>query len=338
MTRVLGTMVWSLLLAPTAHAGLIQCGTTDSPSGSTVCKFPNASTDVCSWDHVNGELSCDLSTLSECNYDGNEIQATNYSGVYGEISIYGSCDNNGSPLEFCCLYEEDSANPLTKVTLRGSAYDDEAIGFHQHDGCVTAGAHNHSNGYNLKPTNMSGIKLIVYAGTGDDSVLGTNWALGLNEYLFGEYGDDDIRGYGGEDKLLGGFGNDTLYGGAGNDVLEAGLGSDYMYGEGGADVHCDPALPLGVCDQLEVDTALVLTHTIAGQVHNVADWVYKDLGNNCHTAGSGQYNPVLENSQANPVTGIYDTCADASYTFNPASCTTVTQTTMPQICVDASSP
>jgi hypothetical protein len=44
-----------------------------------------------------------------------------------------------------------------------------------------------------------------------------------------------VYGNGGNDELRGGSGNDTFQGGAGNDALFGGTGADVLHGEGGAD-------------------------------------------------------------------------------------------------------
>jgi hypothetical protein len=62
----------------------------------------------------------------------------------------------------------------------------------------------------------------VYAGSGDDFVVGTQVA----DYLVG----DDHN-----DRLFGLAGNDGIYGGSGNDLLFGANGYDYLYGQDGDD-------------------------------------------------------------------------------------------------------
>ncbi|MCL2791349.1 MAG: hypothetical protein FWD79_12050, partial [Desulfobulbus sp.] len=51
--------------------------------------------------------------------------------------------------------------------------------------------------------------------------------------LYGEDGDDILKGSSGNDQLFGGAGNDTLDGGAGDDLLQGGTGDDtYLFGRG----------------------------------------------------------------------------------------------------------
>ncbi len=70
---------------------------------------------------------------------------------------------------------------------------------------------------------------MVYAGTGNDRIDGSNGASTLD----GGPGDDLIRGGRGKDTLLGGSGNDELNGGDGDDILRGGDDDDTL--DGGAD-------------------------------------------------------------------------------------------------------
>ena len=53
--------------------------------------------------------------------------------------------------------------------------------------------------------------------------------------LYGNDGDDVLRGDGNADRLWGGTGNDTLLGGSGNDRLYGETGSDQLRGDAGND-------------------------------------------------------------------------------------------------------
>ena len=53
--------------------------------------------------------------------------------------------------------------------------------------------------------------------------------------IYGNQGDDRIKGLAGNDTLYGGKGNDTLYGGADHDTLMGELGDDALKGEAGND-------------------------------------------------------------------------------------------------------
>ncbi|MDC0660186.1 zinc-dependent metalloprotease family protein [Leisingera sp. SS27] len=100
----------------------------------------------------------------------------------------------------------------------------------------------------------------IYAGDGDDNVLGREG----NDKLYGGNGDDTVTGSYGTDRIYGGkghdiliggidestysgqadegdrlfasWGRDTLYGGRGDDILKAGGGADRLVGGDGSDV------------------------------------------------------------------------------------------------------
>ncbi|WP_127508631.1 calcium-binding protein [Actinoplanes solisilvae] len=80
-------------------------------------------------------------------------------------------------------------------------------------------------------TNKTRLKLIAYAGSGNDTVRGAT----AGDLIYGESGADTVYGNGGNDKVYGGSGNDTIYGGAGNDHLIGGSGKDKLRGGSGTD-------------------------------------------------------------------------------------------------------
>ena len=63
----------------------------------------------------------------------------------------------------------------------------------------------------------------------------TQVPAGAGNMLFGNMGDDTLKGMGGEDTLRGGKGDDVLYGGSENDTLMGDMGDDKLKGEGGND-------------------------------------------------------------------------------------------------------
>ena len=76
------------------------------------------------------------------------------------------------------------------------------------------------------------LKIIVHAGNGDDTLLGSN---DLPDSLDGGDGNDSIVGNGGNDTLLGGNGADSITGGIGDDSIDAGDGQDTVDGNDGND-------------------------------------------------------------------------------------------------------
>jgi Ca2+-binding RTX toxin-like protein len=71
---------------------------------------------------------------------------------------------------------------------------------------------------------QSGISDVIYAGDGNDSVLGGDF-----------YSEDSVPGAA-PDLLCGGPGDDTVYGGPGNDKINGGDGNDHVDGRLGADL------------------------------------------------------------------------------------------------------
>ena len=84
---------------------------------------------------------------------------------------------------------------------------------------------------NISVAGTSGIVNTVYAGAGDDTVIG---GVGINT-LYGEAGNDKLTGGTGNDTIFGGAGNDNITGAGGADSLVAGDGVDTLTGGTGGD-------------------------------------------------------------------------------------------------------
>ncbi len=77
-------------------------------------------------------------------------------------------------------------------------------------------------------------RIIVSGGAGDDVIDARG--LALNVELFGDAGNDDLRGGRGADELLGGDGDDSLRGSDKRDLLVGGLGADTLAGGDADDI------------------------------------------------------------------------------------------------------
>ncbi len=80
----------------------------------------------------------------------------------------------------------------------------------------------------------------IFGDDGDDDIRGGLFADELeggegDDDLDGGFGDDRLDGGEGDDMLAGGFGNDTLAGGEGDDALDGGFGRDLLEGGAGND-------------------------------------------------------------------------------------------------------
>ena len=86
---------------------------------------------------------------------------------------------------------------------------------------------------------------LAIGGTGADSLTGDKVAGILRDLMFGDRGNDTLRGGQGDDRLFGQSGGDTLFGqlnkdllagGGGADSLDGGFGNDRLRGGGGNDL------------------------------------------------------------------------------------------------------
>src|SRR5690606_22491150 len=75
---------------------------------------------------------------------------------------------------------------------------------------------------------------VVIGTTGDDSIIGDDFADGADT-LVGGAGNDTMDGAGGDDSIDGGEGNDSLLGSGGNDTLLGQEGDDTLNGGAGDD-------------------------------------------------------------------------------------------------------
>lgn len=79
--------------------------------------------------------------------------------------------------------------------------------------------------------NRTIIRLIAWAGSGNDTVYGG----GHGDYLYGEAGADKLYGGGDHDRISGGSGNDVADGGIGDDTISGDSGNDTISGNVGND-------------------------------------------------------------------------------------------------------
>ena len=133
----------------------------------------------------------------------------------------------------------------------------------------------------------------VYAGDGDDTVLGLlgdDFIYGGagNDSLDGGVGNDYMQGDAGNDILTGGDGNDFMRGDAGNDFVYGGVGDDTTYGGAGNDQVFGGAGNDQMFGGFGDDTVYGGTgnDTITGSGEN--DVVYGDDGNDSLQGGTGR--------------------------------------------------
>jgi Ca2+-binding RTX toxin-like protein len=77
-------------------------------------------------------------------------------------------------------------------------------------------------------------RLVAYGGTDDDIQVGGG--VPISAWLYGEGGNDRLKGGDGDDALLGGGGDDLLVGNGGRDLLLGGAGADRIVGNAATDI------------------------------------------------------------------------------------------------------
>src|SRR5687768_5236966 len=91
---------------------------------------------------------------------------------------------------------------------------------------------------------IPGVRDVVYAAGGDDSVTGVGrQAADPGDLICGGPGNDNLRGGMGNDKINGGDGHDTVTGYFGVDVLQGNAGNDHMNDVDGDDDWYDSSDP-----------------------------------------------------------------------------------------------
>ncbi|MEL6510334.1 MAG: sulfatase-like hydrolase/transferase [Pseudomonadota bacterium] len=152
--------------------------------------------------------------------------------------IYFLYDNTAEVIE-----AEDGGHDLAYLSGLGpiDLPDNVEDGF---IGVVVANERIKVNGNDLDNTFWTqGASVELYAGAGDDIVNTEQWS---GNRIWGEDGNDILKGGNWSDRLDGGTGNDTLIGGRGTDFLKGGEGADQMDGGAGFDTvdykHADSAI------------------------------------------------------------------------------------------------
>ena len=90
------------------------------------------------------------------------------------------------------------------------------------------------NGTSSGPFTPTG-RIIVLGQAGNDDIQIAG-SVSISAWLFGEDGDDRLKGGNGHDVLLGGAGEDLLSGGQGRDLLIGGVGADRIVGNADDDI------------------------------------------------------------------------------------------------------
>ncbi|MEQ1501217.1 MAG: hypothetical protein ABMB14_03260 [Myxococcota bacterium] len=201
---------------------------------------------ACAYDSATDVLTCDMNSVDPDDRYATAYAVASYGTSTKEYSVFGIVDNT----RFCCTVDEDAADKVLDIVLKGTATCD-LLHFSWDDG---SGGDPEEN---LEPGSNWSITATILAGDGaleplsnppvpgatgciGDIVVGSDYQGGdYKDILFGEAGPDSLYGLKDKDWLSGGGGADWLFGGDGNDVLAGGCGLDHLYGEDGQDNLCD---------------------------------------------------------------------------------------------------
>lgn len=118
------------------------------------------------------------------------------------------------------------------VLAVGGTLEDDRIVFHPGEaaGVVTV----ELNGVTLgtfEPT-----RAVKACGQAGDDTIQVSGSIALSAWLYGDDGNDRVKGGAGHDVLLGGAGDDLLVGGSGRDLLIGGLNADRIVGNPDDDI------------------------------------------------------------------------------------------------------
>ncbi|MBA4099881.1 MAG: hypothetical protein C0484_24290 [Rhodospirillum sp.] len=146
-------------------------------------------------------------------------------------------------------------------------------------------------------TGYNPVQAAFRSGSGNDTIIGGS----LNDTIWGDGGNDMLKGGAGNDRLLGNSSADTVSGGLGNDFLDGGSNNDTAsYAAAAGPITAN--LSLGTATGEGADTLLNLEHVtgsafddaITGSTLNNAliggagnDTVHGGLGNDTLTGGTG---------------------------------------------------
>jgi len=138
-------------------------------------------------------------------------------------------------------YAKSGNAALPTIAFDGGAGYDTAF-VHGSNGDDTIKLVESMNFASVLPANALVFKAVeaisVWAGSGNDLVDATALTT-ISTTLFGEAGNDTLRGGKARDTIFGGLGNDLLDGGDGDDVLWGGFGNDNLVGGRGFDLLFD---------------------------------------------------------------------------------------------------
>jgi Ca2+-binding RTX toxin-like protein len=150
-------------------------------------------------------------------------------------------------------------------------------------------------------------RLIVHGGAGDDDIQVAG-SINVPTWLYGDDGNDRLKGGNGNNVLSGGAGDDLLAGGSGRDLLVGGTGADRLIGNGGDDILISGTTSY---DANEAALAAVMAewtsdHDVAKRVANLTDTgtsLLDRLNADYFLLDSGSGQTVFNDDSADALTG-----------------------------------
>jgi hypothetical protein len=126
----------------------------------------------------------------------------------------------------------DPCDPTKTALVVGGTTDNDVIVFNPegNDGDIQVLINGVSEGI-FHPTGL----IIAYGQAGDDDIQVAG-SINLQAWLYGNAGNDRLKGGAGNSILLGGAGDDNLNGGSGRSILIGGAGEDRLVGGSGDDI------------------------------------------------------------------------------------------------------
>lgn len=155
-------------------------------------------------------------------------ESATYGGTYWIVARDFEADDGGTFSITMNLGTGTGDNPGSTVRFTGTTGNDHIVASVTNDVLSIING-NISTGYYAPEVGQLNIDALA----GNDLVDVT--ALSIRTYVFGDDGNDTLRGGSGSDTLTGAAGKNYLYGGSAIDRLNGSGGRDFLYGQGGDD-------------------------------------------------------------------------------------------------------
>ena len=154
----------------------------------------------------------------------------------------------------------------------------------------------------------------IRAGAGDDVVDLTSQRfvyVGDGLIVYGGSGDDTIWATSGDNHLFGDAGNDRIVGGSDNDIIVGGAGNDRMHGGGGSDTFCfGENCGVDTVEQLADGEVILWFETGSEDFWNAETMTYSDGNNRVKVTGVSADNVTLKFGEIETaIAGAFDSFA-----------------------------